>query len=682
MSAVPLGSGYDRALDVERAECFARQPKTTTVLRSWDATGFSVYDGAEVGPKVKSAAGVGIKIDSETGFGKPLSDAVGSSGEQPRFVVLARFSSHRETVGASAAAAPSCSGVDNTSSNGVADFVATCGDSVVSEKTYGGHLLLSWRRSPSRPEIDELMGSMLGARTVGATFDLRSNLTELKNQGLDGEELLVEWQGLLAPGTTSLAGGGTGRTVGLMLEYLDQVAQQSSLSFSRVTHYTLSPITIDEVDMCLGVGSRQSSLDQGEWACVYDHLSELVDARDGTGDLAHFEDKYLEARLVNDVLVPAGRVVFNTVPQSRCPNVDADGDPRFEASGPCQAKLVEAFVGFFEACAAESKQLASECRNNVLPNIQSCADFEKDKCKAAELMLSNGTVVTCSEAGMAAAMADMVPWVVNPPFQTAPPFEQPMVFLVDSSTTSLPVTPQTHFCAITGIRGALHEAEFNVGNSGGTEWMVRISDPNPNPGYRPQLEVTCSAWTNFYFANGGSHTVSETYWYMMPIGNFPAAWSFVNDPGFPFLSGAVHYLDEAQTMVRTMAPNGLPRGSPRGTAESADLFPLVSVDAWATTFAVSSRLPASGPPSGGEITTREGRHAGFEYPFRNLNFVSAPLPSGQFCFATGINGRYFSTADWTRIDNSDGFTTLVSSTPLAKDRNPGMTVQCAAFDRR
>lgn len=513
---------------------------------------------------------------------------------------------------------------------------------------------------------------MLGARTVGATFDLLSNLTALKQAGLGKEELFVEWQGLPQPPTVTLPGGMQGRTVDVMVDYVRQLAQQSLTSFTRVTNYTLAPVEIGSVDLCLAETGRRSPMSQFEWACVSGHVSALVNARDGTGDLAHFEDKYIEAKLVSEVLVPAGRVVFNTVAQSRCPTVDLDGDPRIEASGPCQAQSVVDFIKFYEACAIESAHLAADCRNRVLGNVDTCADFEAHNCRVKELTLSNGQRVTCSEQGMAAAMADMVPWVVNPPFMPLPPFDPPTVMLVDESVTTLPFTPLTHLCAITGVRGGLHEADFSVANIA-NEWQVSVRSNNADPAFKPQVEVTCSAWENFYFHNGGSHSVTPTYFYPMPAGNELGVSVPTGFAGFPILSGVMTYLDEPKTSVLF-----------DGAVHSVDLFPFVSVSPSGTMFSVSATAPASGPPSGGEITTTttttRGVNAGFIFPARLLNRLARPLPSGNFCFVTGLNGRYFNTSDWSRIDGSDGFVTLRVSTPRDKDRNPGITVQCAAFD--
>jgi hypothetical protein len=61
--------------------------------------------------------------------------------------------------------------------------------------------------------------------------------------------------------------------------------------------------------------------------------------------------------------------------------------------------------------------------------------------------------------------------------------------------------------------------------------------------------------------------------------------------------------------------------------------------------------------------------------------MSASLMPNAFCYLTGLSGRYFNTSDAVRISTSEGFSTLIVSTPLAKDRNPGAVVQCAQFDQ-
>jgi hypothetical protein len=279
---------------------------------------------------------------------------------------------------------------------------------------------------------------------------------------------------------------------------------------------------------------------------------------DGTGELAHFQDKYIEAKLVSQVLVPAGRVIFNTVAQSRCPGVDLDGDPNFERSGPCQAKSVADFVAFYEACVTSSAAVLTDCRNDVLESIETCRDFEARDCTQRELTLSSGVSVTCSEVGMAAAMADMVPWRVVAPANVLSPvpgvFEPPSVVSVEDSVV-LAVPPTSHFCAITGVRGALHGANFSVENFG-TEWRVIISDVPPEAGRKPQFEITCSAWSNFSYVNFGGAWVSQTE-FVSDIPALNGAGSSVQAPvhGTPFLAGVWGYLDEPQTEVYVTTPD-------------------------------------------------------------------------------------------------------------------------------
>lgn len=687
LSAVPVGAGYDRALNVERPDCFARDPKTVTPVRLWEATGFTAFTSAEVAPKVQSAIVVGVKVESDVSLGGETALRVGTSGEEARFVTLARFTARREQAGTARAASAACASVPSSAPNQLEDFVTACGDSALTEKSFGGHVLLSWKRAPGRPAVDELMGSALGARTVGATFDLLANLNSLRSQGLGKEEVFLEMAGLpLTPALVTLPDGRPGFTVDSTVEYLTEVSRLNASSFAHVTDYTFTRFAVSQVDLCLAQTGRQSALPEDEWACVHGHLSELADARDGTGEVAHFEDKYVEAKLVSE-LVADGRVVFNTVPQSRCPGIDLDGDPLFETSGPCQAKSVDDFVKFFEACAVQSAAVLTDCRNDVLETVATCGAFEAKRCMAPELRLSSGVTVTCSEAGMAAAMADMVPWQVNPPYKAVVPlhFQPPETLLVDASMSGVDLSFPTssHFCAITGIRGALHEADFDVtGTSAGT-WQVFMNQPQAPADRRIQLEVTCTAWENFYFYNQGSHAPVASWGFGVPQGDNSLGTRSLLLHGPTALSGVWNYLDEPQTNIHITNPSAA--GSP--TVFVKDLFPGANPSlVMYTPFSIQANPPLSGAAAGGSLTSGDpGRlsplRAGFVFPSRDTKDLANQLPNNAFCFLVGLNGRYFNTSDWTRVERSDGTAAVRSSTPLTKDRNPGIVVQCASYDQ-
>ena len=149
----------------------------------------------------------------------------------------------------------------------------------------------------------------------------------------------------------------------------------------------------------------------------------------------------------------------------------------------------------------------------------------------------------------------------------------------------------------------------------------------------------------------------------------------------PALISTGTYLSEPQSAIRMTS---------RGTFtqfDTYDVFPLAAMSAWALLTTIDANAPASGAPRAGTPTIpvvvgeSYGRKAGIDYATRRTDTMSQPLAEGEaFCFFTGISGHYFNDSDSARVDRSDGRITLVTTTPVRKDRNPGATAQCVRFD--
>ena len=632
-----------------------------------------------------------MKVDvAEQPFGRLTAVRFAPSGEQSHFVMLARYTARKEDAGPIRAAAGTCTQVGSKSQNGVEDFVSTCGDRYLAQKVFGGHVLISWRRDTSRSAVDELMGSMLGARTFGATLDPRLNLATLKSQGLGPEEVFIEAAGVpFGPSKVTLPAGYPGFTVESALEYLDALARANVGSFPRVVDYSMASYSVANIDSCLAYTGQQSALPEAEWACVYDHLTELADGRDGAGDLAHLNDRYEVHRMALMDQLPAGRVVFNTVLQSRCA-VDADGDPDLEKSGPCQEQALRDFVKFFEACTTRSAQVLRECRVDVLGEVLSCADFEAKDCRLPQTTLSDGTVVTCDEAGVNAALADVIPYQVLPPF-TPPPapgrFVPPLVLQFGDTggrIARIPgVSTTTDLCGLTAVSGGLHLSHAGL-EAWGPDWVIGVGAATTDRDRQVSVEVTCVKFENFHYLNGGSHAFSDSRFNSnIPVLNGGSAFEeYLLDPGNPILGGWYFYLDEPSSTMQVTNPDW----TGFGKYVSRDLFPLISTHPILMAYSIKGNPPLSGLAPGGTLmdTTPEGFRQNGPCPVSPALVCEhwrRSLQRNSFCYLTGVSGRYFNTSDSARISISDGLTTLIVSTPLLKDRNPGAIAQCVSFDQ-
>ncbi|MDP1830249.1 MAG: hypothetical protein Q8L48_43695 [Archangium sp.] len=686
LSSVAVGRGFDRALDVDREDCFARDRASVTAVRLWEGTGFTLFTANELATKLRTAIQVGVKVEATEGnFGSPTALRIGPSGEESHFVMLARYTARNEDAGPIRAAAATCAQVASKSQNGVEDFVSTCGDRYLAHKVFGGHVLISWRRDTSRGAVDEVMGSMFGARTFGATLDPQVNLATLKAQGLGQEEVFIEAAGVpFGPTQVTLPSGNPGFSVESALSYLADLARANVGSFPRVVDYSMARYSVADIDSCLAFTGRQSALPEAEWACVYDRLTELADTRDGEGDLAHLRDRYEVHRLA--LTEQLSRVVFNTVPQSRCA-VDTDGDPALEKSGPCQEQALRDFVKFFEACTVRSAEVLAECRNPVLADVLSCAAFEAKGCKLPQTTLSDGSVVTCDEAGVNAALADVIPYQVLPPFSPPPPpstFVPPLVlqFGETGGPIQIPgVSTTTDLCGITAMSGGLHGSVAML-EAWSPDWMVWVQADSKDRDRQVSIEVTCVKFENFHHLNGGTHAFTES----RLTSNIPAAnggpphEQYLLDPGNPMLGGFWGYLDEPSTAMQVTNPDW----TGFGKYVARDLFPFASTRPVLMAYSITANPPQSGQDPGGTLmdpNRSSGKAAFIELSNRLANNMSAPLKSNAFCYLVGVSGRYFNTSDSVRISTSDGFTTLSVSTPLFRDRNPGAIAQCALFDQ-
>ncbi len=95
--------------------------------------------------------------------------------------------------------------------------------------------------------------------------------------------------------------------------------------------------------------------------------------------------------------------------------------------------------------------------------------------------------------------------------------------------------------------------------------------------------------------------------------------------------------------------------------------------------------PAGGSPAGTLYETtpdrENGVRAGLKVSGRNAQNLATALPSDNFCFLTGVAGRFHNESDAVFIDRNDGRQTLRAPTPFSKDRNPGGVAQCVQLDR-
>jgi hypothetical protein len=378
------------------------------------------------------------------------------------------------------------------------------------------------------------------------------------------------------------------------------------------------------------------------------------------------------------------RVVFNTVPQSRCA-VDADGDPALEKSGPCQEQALRDFVKFFEACTVKSADALSECRDPVLADVLSCSAFEAKGCTLPQMTLSNGTVVSCDEEGVLAALADVIPYQVLPPFTPTPPpgtFVPPLVmqFGPTRAFTVPGVSTGTDLCGITAVSGGLHESQASV-ETWGPDWVVIVSPLSPDRDKQVSIEVTCVKFENFHHLNGGTHTVSGNMVSVIPWFNGAGHTEFLRAQGNPVLVGWFGYIDHSLTDIQVTNPDATGFGLYNGT----DSFPFASTNPLVVAYSIQANPPRSGADPGGTLMNPTPGQASGKRAFlgmsRSPDTMSVPLLSNAFCYLTGLSGRYFNTSDSVRISTSDGFSTLSVSSPLTKDRNPGAIAQCAQFDQ-
>lgn len=677
-SFVPLGRGLDRAKGTAVNSCFVREAPHVVPEHQWKASGFTAYTSKEVDSKLRTAVEVGLKVDSiESKLGERAGEAVGDSGESPYFVALAQFRARTEWAGELRGESSSCRLV--RPSGTLEDFVNICGDVDLISKTYGGHVVLAWRRDPSRPAVDSLMAEMLGAATVGSTFDPLANLEALFNQGLGAEQLVLESFGMpvQAP-TTTLPSGLTVISVRDALIYFKDVAGTNSQLFQRTVDHTTRQYTHEEVAMCLG---QAPAVSREDWVCIQNTLSALVELRDGVGESAFQRNQYEQHKLALQELVPDGRVVFNTVPQRRCAT-DDDGDPNLEASGPCQVKLLEQFIAFYEGCTTNSATRVMACRNE-LDQVSSCADFESKGCTLPKLTLSNGQSVSCDENGINAALNDVVGYSVRPPF-TPQTSAAPVVSVFefnDSNQGLIPgVTTATHFCGLSGIRGGLHEASFGVAPNSSGEWRATVNTAVGGYDKRVSLEVSCVEWSAFTRHSGGRAEWGSSHFIWTGTTGFTNG--FIDEAGVYTLLHMQHYLSEPQTSYWL---EELRRDSISFFADEA--FPFAASGATVGVAMIEGGTPSSGAAPAGTIAVPSNRlrfygaFAQIDYATRDTTTSAVALSdSDVFCFVTGVSGHFYSASDSIHVDRSDGRITLVSTTPINKDRNPGAQVQCVRFD--
>lgn len=687
-SYTALGRGYDRALDTERDDCFDRDRSIVTPVNLWEAAGFTAFRDYEISSKSKTAVKVGVKIENvDLSFGAQTASLVGSSGESSYYVMLARFTSRVEAAGQITGANSACENMPNNSSNGVEDFVSLCGDRFLDRKVYGGHVMISWRRKTSDLKKDTDFGLNFGAKATNASVEAEVAFSNLFSLGYGQEEVFIESSGLPFPPTPeTLPSGQVAFTIKSALDYLKDVSQAANQggSFARVIGYSMERQTVPHMDICLGQTGRNTSMSDTEWVCMYDTLTELAENRDGSGDREFLADEYERHRLAAESYLPDNRLVFNTVPQSRC-QTDDDGDPDLERSGKCQIEALTAFVNFYKKCQDSSSLMLMKCRSNVLGTVDKCVDFSAD-CALPFATLSDGTVVACDEAGLNASLAEVIPYTVNPPFMGPPPgahFSPPLVLeFTETPARPIPgVSPATHMCGITGVRGGLHESTTWVAPTTANDWTVKVQSAVPDRDKAVSVTVTCVNLENFVYVNGYADTpilpTSETVVVPALNGGPNPYRGVLGNPGNTSLLGWTTYLSEPQTSLMVTDPTATGFGDYLGF----DLFPFESPNAMIGTFSVLAK-PSSTGLAGGSIAYPFGQKTvGLSHSNRQPLFVSASLADDSFCYLTGLKGSFFNINDSVGISTSDGMTTLISFTPLAKDRNPGAQVQCILFDR-
>ncbi|MGV3625149.1 MAG: hypothetical protein ACO1OB_30295 [Archangium sp.] len=682
VSFVPLGTGLDRAKDQAAFDCFVREMDSVQSVQRWQGAGFTAWTSHELDVKLRTATEVGLQVDSiESQLGSETKLAVGESGETPYFVALLRYVARDEWAGAIRGAGSRCQGLGQTSGTGLEVFVSTCGDSSLGRKTFGGHVILSWRRDPARPAVDSAMASMLGAAAVGATFDPIGNLRSLYEQGLGSEQLVIETFGMpLAPPSTALPSGVQVISVRDAYAYLKDVWSQPYQNFTRTVSHEPRAYVLSDIEACL---DRPTGLAVDDWQCIRENLSSLIELRDGVAQTAFEQAQYEQHKLALERYLSAGRVVFATVPQSRCPGQDDDGDPDFEKSGACQAKLLDGFIQFYERCTNEASISVDKCRAPaVLGHVSSCRDFTDQGCGVPEWRLSNGQTVKCDSGGLSAALGDVVRYDVRPPFtpQTSP---APVVEIFQfSDARQGPVrthTTATHFCAVTGVSGALHEATFGVVPLSNGAWHAFVGSAQNDPSTAVILEVSCVEWSAFTrFSGGTARWVTDRR--LHPT-NGRTTGAFAG-PGAFTLSGMELYLSEPQT---TNVLEDFSGGS--FFLWTDDAFPFASSVVTVGHALIEGGRTASGAPPAGTVTiptinsTAYGVSAQIDYVTRDAVNMAADLSStNAFCFFTGVSGHFYNRTDRAWVDRSDGRRTLRTATPLIKDRNPGAQAQCVLFD--
>ncbi len=696
LSPYPVGRGYDRGLNQVRSECFERKSPTTVPVNEWNASGFSLFKSYETKFKIQNATKVGVKVEGvESTFGLSTSREVGTSGESELYVALARFTSHTESAGSvTGAVQPLCAALPNFSTNGLEDFVSGCGTDFLDTKTYGGHVLIAFRRDRTRQSVSESIATSLGAKTPEATINISNNLTQLVNMGLSDEEFLLETSGMPFPPTPeTLPDGGSAFTVRSTLAYINAVADAGIARFAQVTDYSLRPFDTSEMNVCLdkAIPRRQVRMTQADWQCIHGEIVAVADLRDGWGERRASDELFEEYKLAVDEYLPDNRLEFATVPQETCP-IDADGDPVLEVSGPCQqGRLVNA-VNTWSTCTTLATTGLADCRANVLGLVNTCADYVAKSCGIPSTTLPSGAVVSCSEEGLEAVRASVIGYTVRPPLQPPPPtgtFRPVRKFDVSDTVSAagqffeIP-NSKDDYCAMTGISGALHEARAWVRPGSSGNWIVSVISPNQDPFSRVKLEVSCVRAENFFFLNGGSAlpVIPEFPIADLANGGNPSSIPFAN-PGFPVLLGFDWYYEEPQTRVGVLGP--FPLGPSK--TEVRDLFPLVSVEPVVGAYFVSANPNGSGVQVGG--TAVFGRDFGSDqatngWPTRDLTQAAVFLqstPRDAFCYLVEVGGRFFNQNDAVRISTSDGSNRIISDTIVnGRDRNPFGRAQCLKYD--
>ncbi|MDP3155623.1 MAG: hypothetical protein Q8N23_23325 [Archangium sp.] len=550
--------------------------------------------------------------------------------------------------------------------------------------------MIAWRRNASDRTKDEAFGLTFGAKATDATVEAEVNLSKLVNAGWGGEEVVIEVQGLPVPTATILPNGSTGHTVQSILDYLNGVTSagtSGTANFLSVVDYTMERQQVWAMDICLGEVGLNSGMTDPEWACVYDTMTELVENRDNSGGRESMAAAFERHRLALENYLPGGRLRFNTLTQDLCP-VDHDGDPDLEVSGPCQEATLESFVTLYSECQESSKEMLEDCRNAKLGDVNICDDFQAS-CQFPSIELMDGTVVSCDDSGLNAALSQVVPYVVLPPAGQPNPgaqFGPPTVLtFTDTPLREIPNTSNS-LCGLTGVRGWLHESEVMLNPVSGGNWEVMVTSAIPDPDKKVRVDVTCVSYDNFTFINGVSSfqpALMESVTFPDLNGGAVPASSFLSNSGEPSLLGWSGYLSEPQTLLQAKGPS--PTGF--GTFESRDVFPFASATAHVGVVTVLANAAGSGETGGTPIFPYQDEipmmTAGTVYTDRSTARVSFPLLSLDqgFCYLTSISGKFYNVSDSVWIDNSDGFGTLRTVTPLQRDRNPGAQAQCLTYDQ-